>query len=425
MSTLALTGGKPVFPGNHRWPAWPIVGKVDERRLRDALRNDGWGLGSRFTGEFAKAFGRYTGAKYVLPVSTGTAALDLAVKALGIGPGDEVIVPSYTFLASATCVLQMGATPVFADLHPKTLEMDPDDVERLITRRTKAIIPVHFGGNPCDMERLGRIARARNIPLIEDAAHAHGMFYRGKHAGTIGRCGCFSFQSSKNMTSGEGGALITNDKALYDTAWSLHSFGRKPGHEWYEHHILSWNYRITGFQSALLLGQTERLEAQSRRRYANGMFLNEALAQIPGQRPQQDGDRRKQSRRAFHLLIWQADMDLLGISRATFIKALCAEGVRAFGGYPVPLQEHPMFTERRFWHQHRLGGAPRQKDEPDYRRVKTPVAKALCGNSIWLGQADLLGTRQDMQGIVDAVAKVVSARDQLRVWEKSQLRGRK
>jgi len=422
MAHLALLGGKPVLPKGHRWPRWPQADKADEERLLEVLRGGAWGIGSPHTEKLAKKFAAYTGARFALPVATGTAALELAVKALGLGPGDEVIVPAYTFVATATCVLEVEATPVFADIDPDTIEMDPAEVERLITRRTRAIIPVHFGGNPCDMTRLRRIVRGRNIAVIEDAAHAHGMTYRGRHAGTIGVCGAFSFQSSKNMTSGEGGMLITDDEQLYWRAWGYHSFGRLPGHEWYGHHTISWNHRITAFQSAVLLGQLERLEAQTRRRAANGTFLNRALAQVPGQRPQKDTDRSKDTRRSYHLYIWRCDLGLLGVTKKTFVAALQAEGVRASGGYPVPLQEHTIFTQRRFWHRHRLGGGPRREGEPDYRKVKTPATSAVCADALWLSQSDLLAPRGDMQRIVDAAAKVVENADELRTYEKRQAR---
>jgi dTDP-4-amino-4,6-dideoxygalactose transaminase len=396
--------------------------KADERRLIEVLRGGAWGIGSPHTEELAAKFARYTGAKFALPVSTGTAALELAVKALGIGPGDEVIVPAYTFVATATCVLEVGATVVFADIDPQTINIAPADVARLITRRTRAVIPVHFGGNPCDMAFLTKIVRGRDIAVIEDAAHAHGMFYRGRHAGTVGACGCFSFQSSKNMTAGEGGMFITNDKRLYELTKSYHSFGRLPGHSWYGHHTISWNHRISAFQSAVLLGQLERLEPQTARRSANGAFLNKSLAQIAGQRPQSDGDAGLNTRRSYHLYIWRCDLEALGVSKMTFAEALRAEGVRAGGGYEIPLQENALFQQRRFWHAHRFGGGRRLPGEPDYARVRTPVTKAVCADAMWIGQSDLLASHKDMQGIVDAVAKVVENVAELRARERRRRR---
>jgi len=414
MAKLALLGGRPVFRKDHKWPRWPQASAADERRVLGVLRGDTWGIGSPVTERLARRFARSVGARYALPVSTGTAALELAVKALGIGPGDEVIIPSYTFVATATCVLELGATPVFSDIDPRTLNMGPREAAAVITPRTKAIIPVHFAGNPCDMAGLMKLAREQGIEVIEDAAHAHGMTYRGKSAGTIGRAGAFSFQSSKNMTAGEGGMLVTDDEELYERAGSYHSFGRLPGRPWYEHHTMSWNERITAVQSAMLLGQLQRLESQTMRRLESGRLLNEALSRLSGQHPQADGDTRKGTRRAWHIYIWCYDAEAVGVDRPTFIEALCAEGVRAFGGYPAPLQENAMFQENRFWHSQRFGGKPRRKGEPDYRGVDTPVAKALCSQAVWLTQVDLLSPRRDVQRIADAVAKVIDGADELR-----------
>ncbi len=414
MSKLAIRGGKPVFPNTHRWPCWPQPDARDRRRLLDVLDDGRYGIGAPIIGEFACRFAGYTKVKNSLPVNSGTAALELIVKSLGIVPGDEVIVPSYTFVASATCVLELGATVVFADIDPRTICIAPASVARLITPRTKAIMAVHFGGNPADIAGLRKVIGGRRIAIIEDAAHAHGMLYRGKAAGHHGVAAEYSFQSSKNMCGGEGGIVVTNDKDLYEKAWSYHSFGRLPGREWYEHFSMSWNHRMTAFQAAVLLGELERLETQTATRLANGAFLNRALAQIPGIQPQADGDRHPKTRRAYHLYICRYDARATGVDRATFLKALAAEGVAGSAGYVTPLQEAPMFRERRFWHWQYDGRQPRRRGEPDYRGVRTPQAKRLCDEAVWLPHAWLLGSRREMQGIVDAVAKVVENAHELR-----------
>lgn len=414
MSKLAILGGKPVFPKSHQWPRWPQSDARDRRRVLAVLDQGNYGLGSPLIAEFGNRFSEYTGTKYALPVNSGTAALELVVKALGIGPGDEVIVPSYTFVASATCVLELGATVVFADIDPLTINLDPRSVAQRITPRTKAIIAVYFAGNPVDMAGLRRAIGKRRIAIIEDAAHAHGMLYRGKAPGHHGVAAEYSFQSSKNMSSGEGGILVTNDKGLFEKAWSFHSFGRLPGRAWYEHHSLSWNHRMSAFQAAVLLGELERLEAQTRLRHRQGAFLNRNLARIPGIQPQTDGDTHPGTRRAYHLYLFRVDPRTLGISRDTFLKALAGEGVAGMGGYPIPLQEQPMFRGRRFWHDQYPGGRPRRPGEPDYNRMATPHAKALCAEAVWLPHAFLLGSRAEMQGIVDAVARVAGNARHLR-----------
>jgi len=422
MSEPALLGGKPVFSKNHRWPQWPRATEADERRLLRVVRGGAWGIGCPETAGFAARFAESLGCKHVLPVTSGTAALELAVKALGIGPGDEVIVPSYTFVASANCVLQMGATVVFADVDPATFNLDPRSVAECLTPRTRAILPVHFGGNPCDMAGLKRVIRGRDIAVIEDAAHAHGMRYRGRPGGTLGKVGAFSFQSSKNMAAGERGALVTDDDAVFELAWSFHSFGRLPKQEWYDHAVLSWNHRMTGLQAALLIGQLRRLEAQTQRRYENAALLDRALAQMPGQTPQKPGDTRPGTRRAHHLYLWRYDAEASGLDRETFLEALRAEGVGAWGGYTRPLQEQSMFLHRRFWHEHFMGGKRRRRGEPDYSRVRTPGAKALCREAVWLSQQDLLASRREIQGIADAVAKVLGAADRLRAFARERKR---
>ena len=413
MTTLALVGGTPVFSSRHTWPQWPMASRVDERRILDVVRSGEWGIGSPYTQRFAEAFADSQQVQHVLPVANGTAALELVIRALDIGEGDEVIVPSYTFVATATAVLQAGASVIFADIDLRTFNMDPAHVAKLITRRTKAIVLVHFAGNPCDMAGLQALGGKRGIPVIEDAAHAHGMFYRGKPAGSLGLAGCFSFQSSKNMASGEGGAITTNDSKLFELAQSFHSFGRKLGRKWYEHYYLACNERLSGMQSALLLGQLERLEAQTCQRHANAMFLDRSLAALAGQHPQEPGDTHPRTRRAHHIYMWRYDACATGIPRGLFLDALKAEGVAVLPGYPMPLQDNVMFRNRRFWHWQYLGGKPRRAGEPDYRHMETPVAKKFCAESVLLTQNMLLGPRQDMQGIVDAVAKVLAQRDVL------------
>jgi dTDP-4-amino-4,6-dideoxygalactose transaminase len=414
MVKLALLSGKPVFSKTHTWPRWPEADTQDEKRVLEVVRSGAWGIGCPVTAEFAAEFAGHLAMKHVLPVGTGTAALELIVKALGLGPGDEVIVPGYTFIASATCVLELGATVVFADIDPATFNIDPRHVRRLLTPRTRAIIAVHFAGNPADLAALKAVVRGRDIAIIEDAAHAHGMLYRGKCAGHHGAAAAFSFQSSKNMASGEGGAVATNSKKLYELCWSFHSFGRLPKREWYEHFNMSWNHRMAGFQAAILLGQLRRLAAQSRTRFDNGAFLNRALAQIPGLTPQADGDRDPRTRRAYHLYMMRYDARATGLSRDLFLKALTAEGVPCSAGYVQPLPQSPMFTENRYWHHQFAGKKIDGIKEPDYCRVQLPECSRMCREAVWLTQSMLLAPRRDMQGIVDAMAKVLANAETLR-----------
>ena len=216
----------------------------------------------------------------------GTVSLRVALLAAGIEAGDEVIVPPYTFLATATAVVEANATPIFADIELDNFNLDPRAIEAAITPRTKAVIPVHMGGLPVNMDAILDIARRHRLTVIEDAAHAHGAAYRGRRVGAIGQLGSFSFQSTKNLTSGEGGIILTNDDELAERCRSIHNCGRIAGGAWYEHHVMSGNYRLGEFQGAILNAQLTRFDAQAETRERNGKHLAERLAQLPGVVPQ-------------------------------------------------------------------------------------------------------------------------------------------
>jgi len=282
---LAIHGGRPVR--EKPFPTWPVFGEPEEQALTRTLRSGKWGkLDGSEVAAFERDFARYQGSEHGIAVVNGTVSLQIALMAAGIQGGDEVIVPPYTFLATATAVITANATPVFADIELDTLNLDPKAVEALITPRTRAIIPVHFAGLPADMDAIMAIAQRHNLIVIEDAAHAHGAEYKGRRAGSIGHMGSFSFQSSKNLTAGEGGFITTNDPELAERCRSIHNCGRRPGHAWYEHFVISGNYRLSEIQGALLNAQLQRLEEQARRRDENGRYLTEHLGQIPGIKPQ-------------------------------------------------------------------------------------------------------------------------------------------
>src|SRR5688572_27840574 len=210
---LALLGGDPAC--NSPWPAWPIHDETEEAQLLDVLRSGSWWFGEKVR-QFARDFAAFQGANYSVSCTNGTTAIETALRALGVVPGDEVIVPPYTFIATASAAVTLGAVPVFADIDPETLCLDPTDAARKTTSRTRAIIPVHVAGRFADMERINALANTHNLAVLEDAAHAWGSQWDGHGAGTLGRCGTFSFQVSKNITAGEGGALVTDDAELAD-----------------------------------------------------------------------------------------------------------------------------------------------------------------------------------------------------------------
>ena len=271
MAKLALYGGPKVHEGP--WPTWPRVTERDVERVTDVLRGGRWGLGGTAIDEFQEAFAAFCDARHCVCTASGTTALILAMRALGIGPGDEVILPPYTFIASASSILEVGAVPVFADLEADTLLLDPAAAEAAITDKTKAIMAAHIGGAPCDMDAVSAVAERHGLLVVEDAAQAHGAVYRGRKVGAIGHAGAFSFQSSKNLSCGEGGVVCTNDDEVGERAWSLHNVGRQPPEARLQHTHIGYNMRMTQLQAALLLSQMEHLEEQMARRDASAARL--------------------------------------------------------------------------------------------------------------------------------------------------------
>ena len=260
---LAIQGGKPMC--DFDWPAWPVHDQAEESALLEVLRSGEWWYGERVR-RFEQDFAAFQGAAYGVSCTNGTTAIEMGLRALGVLPGDEVIVPPYTFVATASAVMSLGAIPVFADIEPDTLCLDPRDAANKVTTRTRAIIPVHVGGRIADMAAINSLAQQYGMAVLEDAAHAWGSQWQGRGAGTIGRCGTFSFQVSKNITAGEGGILVTDDEGLADLCRSFSHCGRAKDGNWYDHEVLGSNLRITEFQAALLSVQLARLELQTRKR---------------------------------------------------------------------------------------------------------------------------------------------------------------
>jgi dTDP-4-amino-4,6-dideoxygalactose transaminase len=405
---LAICGGKAVR--TRPFPAWPIFGRSEEEGLLRALRSGKWGRQDGVEVEtFEKRFAEYHNAAYAVAMVNGTVSLRIALLAAGIRAGDEVIVPPYTFLATASCVIEANATPVFVDLEPDTYNIDPAAVERAITPRTRAIIPVHLGGLPADMDAIMEIARRHDLVVIEDAAHAHGAEYRGRRVGTLGHMASFSFQSSKNLCSGEGGIILTNDEELYARCKSMHNCGRVPGGAWYEHHVVCGNYRLGEFQGALLNAQFERFDEQVRHREEMGVYLHQRLGQVPGIRPQ--NRERYPVRHGYHLFVFRYDGSVYGVPRSAFIRALAAEGVPAAEGYVIPLHRQRLFVDQAFGpYTACLEG----RADLDFAKLRLPVCdRASDAEGAWLYQSLLLGGREDMDDIVRAFEKIYEHRAEL------------
>ena len=406
---LAILGGTPVR--SRPFASWPVFGPEEERALLETLRSGKWGRidGTRVAA-FEKRFAEYQGARYGVAVISGTAALRIALLAAGIEAGDEVIVPDYTFIATASAVVESNAVPIFVDIEPETCNIDPASVEAAVTRRSRAIIPVHFAGQTADMDAINAIAKRHGLTVIEDAAHAHGAEHNGRRAGSLGDLGCFSFQSSKNLTCGEGGMVTTSDKALADAAWAAHNVGRIPGSAWYEHAVLGRNYRLSEFVAAILDCQLDRLDEQTGRRQANAAYLAAQLRQVPGIRA--SPRRPYATRHSYHLFMIRYDAGVCGAPRAVFVEALRAEGIPVDQGYTVPLHRQPLFRDLRFGP---YTGYRQSRPDLDYSRASCPVTERACaGEILWLPQWALLGSKDDMDDIAAACRKVYEHRDELR-----------
>jgi dTDP-4-amino-4,6-dideoxygalactose transaminase len=398
----ALLGGAPVRTAP--FPSWPIADATEENALTGVVRSGQW-FHSEQVARFEAAYASLTGAKHCLATANGTSALIISLAALGVGAGDEVIVPPYTFVATVNAVLMRHALPIFVDSDRETFQIDARKIEGKITSRTKAIIPVHLGGSAADLDTILPVARKRSIPVIEDACQAHLAEWRGRKVGTHGTTGCFSFQASKNLNSGEGGAVLTDDEALADACYRFHnnSRGRQNAGGDFSYRGTGANLRMTEFQAALLMAQMTRLEAQSRTRSENAAYLTRLLDQIPGITPARMYEGC--TRNAYHLYMFRYDSDrFAGLPRATFLKALRAEGVPAGGGYS-PLNKEPFLADafasrgyQAIYSKERLAAWPAENECSQNDR--------LCAEAVWFVQTMLLGTRQDMDQIAEAIAKI-------------------
>jgi dTDP-4-amino-4,6-dideoxygalactose transaminase len=314
-------------------------------------------------------------------------------------------------------VIEANAIPVFADIDLDTFNLDPKAVEAVLTSRTRAIIPVHFAGQVADMRPLLALAKKRKLLILEDAAHAHGATWRNRPAGSIGQIASFSFQSSKNLTSGEGGILTTNDDALAASCRSIQNCGRIPTGVWYEHHVISANYRLGEFQSAILNCQLERLEAQTKTRDRNGRYLAARISKLPGIHPQKRP--ADCTRHSYHLFMLRIDGQAFGAPRSAVIKALQAEGIPCSPGYGFSLPEQPMFRNKAFGPY-----LPGFSAKLNYRKVHCPNSDLLCREQCaWLGQNIFLGTRADMGDIADAFEKIHEHAEALSRWAKKSGKG--
>jgi dTDP-4-amino-4,6-dideoxygalactose transaminase len=402
---LAVDGGTTVRTAP--FPEWPVVDATDEAAVLGVLRSKQWGShsGGGKVVAFQQAFAQFQDAKYGVAVTNGTAALEVALRACGVGLGDEVIVPPYTFVATASACLLIGAFPVFVDVDPETFNIDPAKIEAAITPHTKAIIAVHIAGGPADMNGVLAVARKHGLRVIEDAAQAHGAAWDGRHVGALGDAGTFSFQSSKNLTGGEGGIVLSNDAEVAETAWSVANVGRTRTGDWYFHDLLGSNFRLTEMQGALLLSQLQRLPQQIALRERNAQRLSAELAEEPGLTPTRRDPRV--TTHAWHLFMSSYDAAAFGgRPRADFLKALRAEGIPGSPGY-TPLYTAPAIRKAVATLEEKLGRSGyTERLDP----TRFPTNERVCNEeAVWFTQRLLLGDDHDVDDIVTAVRKVQRA----------------
>ncbi len=395
---LAVEGGSPVR--TTPFPAWPVADGREERLLLEVLHSGKWGelSGDKVT-TFAARFAAYQGATFGTCVPNGTMALELGLRAIGVGPGDEVITTPYTFIATASAALLLGAKPIFVDIDPATCNIDPARIAAAVSSRTKAIIPVHLAGQPADMDGILHVAAEHGLRVLEDASQAWGAEWRGRRVGAIGDLGTFSFQAGKNITGGEGGIIVTNDPALSDLCWSLHNVGRVRGGEWYQHEILGWNFRMTEWVGAVLLAQLDRLPEQEPIREAGARYLDSALAEVTGLTPVTVDSRV--TRHGRHLSMVRYDATAFGgRSRDEFLRAMVAEGITCVSTGYVPLTHSPAI-HRAMTSLFGAGSVAAITACPEAERASRDV--------FWLNQTALLGGPEDQESITAAIRKIQTA----------------
>jgi dTDP-4-amino-4,6-dideoxygalactose transaminase len=400
---LAVLGGKP--QRTQEYPEWPVWDERDIEAVTAVIRSGQWG-GYPYPGpatkKFLDKFLEVQGGNYAVAVANGTITMEVALRAAGIGWGDEVIVPAYTFQATAGAPMAAGAIPVIADIDPNNYCLDPQAVERAITPRTRAIIPVHLGAQMADMDAIMEIAERHNLIVVEDCAHAHGAKWRGQGAGTIGHFGSFSLQSSKTLTSGEGGVLICKTQELADKAASVINCGRPPG-ETGPVTILGANFRMSELQSALAAVGLERFPAQARQREEMAAYMDEALSEVPGVRVLKRDPRH--TTRSFYRYIFAIDPAVFGVGHDVVCHALEGEGIPCWEGYEA-MHHYELF-------QPQLSRLPVPSQYPEYFQFSTmdlPAAERACQQeAVWLDEAIF---REGKEGVDDAVAALKKIYDQ-------------
>jgi dTDP-4-amino-4,6-dideoxygalactose transaminase len=399
----AVLGGTPVHHGG--WAAWPQWREEWGPKMLDVYRSRKWfRLSGPHVPEFEKAWAEMLGAKKALAVASGTTSLIVSLHVMDVDAGDEVIVSPYTFIATYNAILTSKALPVFADTDPATLTMDPKTIESRITERTRAIMPVHIYGMPCEMDAINAIARKHKLAVVEDACQAWLAEYKGRKCGTLGDLGGFSFQESKHIPSGEGGAITSMNEDLIDRCNAYHNCGRSCGNfKGTGFFTRGANYRMTQFQSMLLLQQFDKLKKETAIRQANAAYLSANLGKIPGITPVR---LPADSKPSWHLYAFRYDAaGFNGLPRDKFMQALAAEGVPNSSPYREQYFDGLLDEAINSRGYKRLWGADRLKAYRDsFNDLKGN--KQACETTVAFGQNMLLSDRSAMDEILEAIRKI-------------------
>ena len=407
MPALAILGGTPVR--REPYPKWPVFDDRDVEAVARTLRSGRWG-GVPFPGpntaEFAERFAEMMGGGYAVPMVNGTITMEVALRAAGIGWGDEVIVPAYTFQATAAAPMAAGAAPVIVDINPDTYCTDPASVEAAITEKTRAIIVVHLAAQMTDMDAIMAIAEKHNLVVIEDSAHAHGAQWRGMGAGAIGDFGSFSLQSAKTLTTGEGGVLLCKDRKMAERVSSIIDCGRPKDPAGVEF-TMGANLRLSEVQAALGLVALERFPAQFEERAAMADYLEEGLSEIPGISLLKRDLRL--TRRSLYRYVFKIDAEFFGVKHDLFCQALSAEGIPVDTGYPA-MNHYDLF-------QPALSRLPVPSAFPEYfefDKMSLPnVERASQVESVWMGESIFRAGTAGIDDLIAGVRKLAENRDEL------------
>lgn len=417
MSELAILGGAKTRSG--AYPAWPVWDERDIEAVTEVIKSGRWGgypYPGPKTAELARKFAQLQGGGYAVPMANGTVTMEVALRAAGVGWGDEVIVPAYTFQATASAPMAAGAIPVIVDVDPESYCLDPEAAERAITPRTRAMIPVHLGSNMADMDAIMALAEKYDLIVVEDSAHAHGAKWNGRGAGTIGHFGSFSLQSSKILSTGEGGILLCRTPELAAKAASIidcgrpHALGGGPEDESMEYQT-GGNFRLSEVMAALALAGIERFPAQAREREEMAAYMDEALSEVQGVRVLRRDPRH--TTRSFYRYVFAIQPEVFGVEHDLLCAALEAEGVDCWVGYEA-MHNYSLFQPQKS----KLAVPNAFPEYFKFEEMQLPEAARACEHeAVWLDENIFRAGRQGVEDAVRAIRKIQENAEELRKAE--------